>query len=154
MNASRSARPIRIVYTLALAGATFNHARAVLAHGLAWDYGGLPAYVTHFWTALTFLDPLALLLLWLAPRAGLALTAAIIVCDVLVNAGVGTASGRRMASTGRRSQPSACSWCSSWARCGRCGAHMPWPVGIDEFLTTMQVLCSVFRNPFLVHTPC
>jgi hypothetical protein len=90
---ARLVRWTRALYTLALLGATWNHARIVLAHGLGWDYGGLPAFVTHFWTALTFLDPLAVLLLWLAPRAGLAATAAIIVVDVVVNAGVGLAYG-------------------------------------------------------------
>jgi hypothetical protein len=85
----RPATVLRAIYTLALLGATFNHARIVLAHGLDWDYGGLPGFVTRFWTALTFLDPLAVLLLWLAPRAGLAATAAIMVADVLVNASVG-----------------------------------------------------------------
>jgi hypothetical protein len=85
----RPATVLRAIYTLALLGATFNHARIVFAHGLDWDYGGLPGFVTRFWTTLTFLDPLAVLLLWLAPRAGLAATAAIMVADVLVNASVG-----------------------------------------------------------------
>jgi hypothetical protein len=90
---ARLVRWVRGICTLALLGATFNHARIVLAHGLGWDYGGLPAFVTRFWTALTFLDPLAVLLLWLAPRAGLAATTAIIVVDVLVNGWVGLTYG-------------------------------------------------------------
>lgn len=49
----RFVRIVRGIYTLALLGATFNHARIVLAHGLDWDYGGLPGFVTRFWTALT-----------------------------------------------------------------------------------------------------
>ncbi len=38
-----------------------------------------------FWSLLTLLDPLAALLLFVRPRAGLALTVAIIVVDVLHN---------------------------------------------------------------------
>lgn len=38
-----------------------------------------------FWEALTFFDPLAALLLFLQPRAGIALTAAIILVDVAHN---------------------------------------------------------------------
>ena len=38
-----------------------------------------------FWGALTVLDPLAALLLWVRPRWGLALTLGIIACDVLHN---------------------------------------------------------------------
>jgi len=93
--ALRGKRPARLVhvaraiYTLALLGATFNHARIVLAHGLAWDYGGVPSFVSGFWSALTFVDPLAVVLLWAAPRAGLAATAAIIVADVVINVWVG-----------------------------------------------------------------
>jgi hypothetical protein len=80
---------IRSLYALCLAGAARNHALIVLEHGWAWDYGGVAPFVAAFWTALTVLDPLAIVLLWLRPRAGLALTAAIIVSDVLINTGVG-----------------------------------------------------------------
>lgn len=76
---------IRLIYALCLAGATFNHTRIVLQYGLNWDYGGLPAFVCTFWTALTFLDPIAILFLLAKPRLGVALTAAIIVADVAVN---------------------------------------------------------------------
>jgi len=85
--------PIRLVYAVCLAGATYNHARIVAVHGLAWDYGGLPGFVCVFWTALTFIDALGVVLLMTLPMPGLALTAAIIVCDVLVNAWVGLAYG-------------------------------------------------------------
>jgi len=85
--------PIRLVYAVCLAGATYNHARIVAVHGLAWDYGGLPGFVCVFWTALTFIDALGVVLLMTLPMPGLALTAAIIVCDVLVNAWVGMAYG-------------------------------------------------------------
>lgn len=80
---------IRLVYTLCLAGATYNHARIVLEHGVLWDYGGLPLFVSTFWTALTFIDALAVVLLLARPRHGLVLTVAIIVSDVAVNSWVG-----------------------------------------------------------------
>jgi len=80
---------IRLIYAICLAGASFNHARIVAAHGLDWDYGGLPMFVCVFWTALTFVDALAVILLMTKPILGLGLTTAIIVCDVLINAWVG-----------------------------------------------------------------
>ncbi|OYO27988.1 hypothetical protein CD932_23070 [Janthinobacterium sp. PC23-8] len=84
---------IRLVYALCLSGATLNHARSVLEHGLAWDYGGVPPFVSAFWTALTFIDALAVLLLFARPRAGLLLTVAIMVADVAVNGWVGMTYG-------------------------------------------------------------
>jgi hypothetical protein len=79
---------IRAFFALCLLGATFNHARAIATHGLLWDYGyGSDAMLASkiFWASLTLLDPLAVLLLFVRPRVGLALTVAIIVCDVLHN---------------------------------------------------------------------
>ena len=76
-------RLIRIVYALCLAGATINHLRAVLARGFLPDELPLPTGI--YWSALTFLDPLAVLLLFVRPRAGVVLTAAIIVSDVVHN---------------------------------------------------------------------
>ncbi|WP_221401574.1 hypothetical protein [Paraburkholderia sp. WP4_3_2] len=84
----RRALVIRAFFALWLLAATFNHARAIAAHGLLWDYGygsDIVFVSKLFWAALTLLDPLAALLLFVRPRAGLALTVAIIVCDVLHN---------------------------------------------------------------------
>lgn len=80
---------IRLIYAICLASASFNHARIVAAHGLDWNYGGLPVFVCVFWTALTFVDALAVILLIIKPILGLGLTTAIIVCDVVINAWVG-----------------------------------------------------------------
>jgi hypothetical protein len=77
---------IRTTYCLCLGGAAFNHARTLFEHGLRYDYGGVPLFYRVFWTGLTFFDPLAIVLLLAFPRAGLALTLAIIVADVAVNA--------------------------------------------------------------------
>jgi hypothetical protein len=81
-----------------LRGAAWNHARIVFERGLWWDYGGVRPCVAAFWTSLTFLDSLAVLLLFARPRAGLALTTLIIVSDVLVNAWVGLTYGFDLAS--------------------------------------------------------
>ena len=71
---------IRIVYALCLAGATVNHLRAVLDRG--WFPAQLPPATALYWSSLTFLDPLAAVLLFVRPRVGIALTAAIIVSNV------------------------------------------------------------------------
>ncbi|MBV6323160.1 hypothetical protein [Duganella violaceipulchra] len=84
---------IRLVYVICLTGATYNHASIVAAHGLNWDYGGLPVFVCVFWTALTFIDALAVILLITKPLVGLSLAAAIIVCDVIINSWVGATYG-------------------------------------------------------------
>jgi hypothetical protein len=85
-------------YAICLAGASFNHARIVAAHGLNWNYGGLPVFVCVFWTALTFVDALAVILLMTTPLLGLGLATAIIVCDVVINAWVGMRYGFDVAS--------------------------------------------------------
>ncbi|GAA5231101.1 hypothetical protein GCM10025794_35700 [Massilia kyonggiensis] len=92
------AAAIRVLYAACLAGAAWNHARIVFEHGIAWDYGGVPPFVAAFWTSLTFFDALAVVLLLARPRAGVALTALIIVCDVIVNTYVGLAYGFDVAS--------------------------------------------------------
>jgi hypothetical protein len=74
---------IRTIYALCLVGATVNHVRAVLARG--WLPEHLPPATALYWSSLTFLDPLAAVLLFLRPRIGVALTAAIIVSDVAHN---------------------------------------------------------------------
>lgn len=74
---------IRTVYALCLAGATVNHVRAVLARG--WLPEALPAATALYWDSLTFLDPIAAVLLFVRPKAGIALTILIIASDVAHN---------------------------------------------------------------------
>jgi hypothetical protein len=84
----RASIVIRTLFGLCLLAATFNHARAILQHGLLWDYGlgnKLAVASKVFWGALTILDPLAVLLLIAKPRAGIWLTVGIIVSDVMHN---------------------------------------------------------------------
>jgi hypothetical protein len=63
-----------------------THAATIWQHGLFWDYGGAVPQITRaYWTSLTFLDPLAAILLFAYPRIGLIATLAIISTDVLHN---------------------------------------------------------------------
>jgi len=86
---------LRVAYALCLLGATFNHATTIIAHGLFWDYGGLPWPSAAFWTTLTFADPTAALLLFLLPRLGLITTAVIIASDVVHNCWITLYEGAR-----------------------------------------------------------
>lgn len=79
----RSGFLIRIVYSLCLAGAAVNHVRAVFARG--WLPEHLERATALYWASLTFLDPLAVVLLFVRPRIGISLTGAIIVTDVAHN---------------------------------------------------------------------
>ncbi|MFK3889651.1 hypothetical protein [Sphingomonas sp. NPDC079357] len=76
---------LRTIYALCLLGATYNHWVVIARYGLLWDYDGLPMASAIFWTSLAFLDPAAVVLLFLRPRAGVAATIAIIVVDVVHN---------------------------------------------------------------------
>ena len=85
MKGQRASLVIRSLWALCMLGAGFNHARILLRHGLWWDYGGVGWPSAAYWTSLTFLDPLAALLLFVRPKAGVALTAAIIASNVVHN---------------------------------------------------------------------
>ncbi|WP_291426253.1 hypothetical protein [Deinococcus sp.] len=96
-------RVLRLVYVLALAGATFNHSRELWQGGwLPYDYA--PLWTNIFWTALTFLDPLAI---WLLLRqksakagpAGVWLTLGIMLLDVAVNLNFGLQHGHSLSSS-------------------------------------------------------
>jgi len=76
---------LRGIYAACLLVATCTHALPLLQHGLSWTYGGADPLTAMFWAALAFADPLAAVLLFVWPRAGLVLTTAIIVLDVLDN---------------------------------------------------------------------
>ena len=89
---------IRFIYAVCLAGASYNNTRIVVAHGLTWNYGGLPVFVCAFWTALTFIDAFAVILLFTKPILGLGLTITIIVSDVVINFWVGLTYGFDIAS--------------------------------------------------------
>ena len=88
MSVSRRSLWLRMIYALCLLGAAYNHVLVVAEYDWGWDYGGLPVLVTSFWTALTLIDPLAIVLLFMRPKAGVILTLAIIVVDVTINSWV------------------------------------------------------------------
>lgn len=87
---------LRIIYAICLLGATCIHVAVLLQHGVLWDYCGAHLLTRIYWTSLTFLDPLAALLLFARPHVGVALTVAIITSDVLHNTLVGGPSRNAM----------------------------------------------------------
>jgi hypothetical protein len=82
---TQSAFVLRSIYALCLLAGASTHVWTVITYGLFWDYGGALLFTQVYWTSLTVLDPLAVALLFLKPRAGLLLTLAIIVSDVVHN---------------------------------------------------------------------
>ena len=85
MSTDRRRLLLRTIYAACLLGATYNHAAILLSHGLLWNYGGLPVASAAFLTALTVIDPAAIVLLFLRPNWGVIATAAIIIVDVIHN---------------------------------------------------------------------
>ncbi len=84
----RASIVIRTLFALCLLGATVNHGLAIVRHGWLWDYGlgiDVPLFSRLYWDTLTFVDPLAAILLFARPRAGVGLTVGVIVSDVLHN---------------------------------------------------------------------
>jgi uncharacterized membrane protein len=76
---------LRTIYATCLLAGMSTHAATAWRHGLLWDYGGVPQFTRVYWTSLTFLDPLAAILLLVCPRVGLIATLAIISSDVAHN---------------------------------------------------------------------
>ena len=88
MPATKVSFILRVVYAVCLIGATCVHVMTHMQYGpLLGELEGLgySAGTRVFWSALTLLDPLTVLLLFLRPRAGLALAGVIIVSDVIHN---------------------------------------------------------------------
>jgi hypothetical protein len=81
-------RAILLVYVCAFAVGTACHLLDI-ARGGWLPYRQYSAGLNAFWTSLTFLDPLAILLLIYRMRAGLCLALLIITVDILVNLTVG-----------------------------------------------------------------
>ena len=79
----RSVTVIFVVYTICFLVGTYTHAAGLVQRGfLALP---VPFAIGVFWDALTLLDPLAAVLLWWRPRAGIRLALAIMAADVCVN---------------------------------------------------------------------
>lgn len=79
---------VRSLWAVCLLIGGANHARILLQHGLAWDYGGVHAASAAYWTGLTVLDPLVALLLFLRPRPGIVATIVLIATNVAHNLAV------------------------------------------------------------------
>jgi hypothetical protein len=77
------AQPARLTWALCLAIGTCTHVAHLFSNG--WAPPALPLATSIFWDALTFLDPLAAVLLFVRPRVGLVATLAIMVADVAHN---------------------------------------------------------------------
>jgi hypothetical protein len=75
----------RIVYVLCLAAGTYTHASILVRHGWRWDYGGKPISTVLFWSALTLLDPLVAVLLFVRPRIGITALMLLMLSDVIHN---------------------------------------------------------------------
>ena len=76
---------VRSIWAACLLIGGANHARVLLEHGLFWDYGGVAWASAAYWSSLTLLDPLAAALLFVRPRAGIGVTVALIVTNVIHN---------------------------------------------------------------------
>lgn len=74
----------KIIWSLGFLIGTITHALDVHYNGwLPYDFRPLPWNI--YWTSLTFLDPLAALLVWVCERWGVWLGVAIMASNVLVN---------------------------------------------------------------------
>jgi hypothetical protein len=78
---------ILIIQAICMLMGTYTHVNWVVRYGFL--YPDVPLYSRLFWDSLTFLDPLAALLLFLRPRAGILLVLVIICVDVFHNAFAG-----------------------------------------------------------------
>ena len=77
-------RIAKIIWTVGFAIGTTTHLLDLLHGGwLPYDFRPLPWNI--YWTSLTFLDPLAALLVWLRERWGVVLGVTIMASNVLVN---------------------------------------------------------------------
>ena len=74
----------KAIWTLGFLIGTTTHTLDLINHGwLPYDFRPLPWNI--YWTSLTFLDPIAALLIWWRERWGVVLGTAIMASNVLVN---------------------------------------------------------------------
>lgn len=76
---------VRSIWAACLLLAGLNHARALLQHGLFWDYGGVSWASAAYWSSLTILDPVVAALLFARPKVGILSTVALVVTNVIHN---------------------------------------------------------------------
>ena len=73
------------VYSICFLAGTYTHIIDLVNHGFL--AAPVPVAIGVYWNALTLLDPLALVLLWWMPKAGIRLALAIMISDLCVNTG-------------------------------------------------------------------
>ena len=79
------AKIILIILCSGMLVGTVTHANWIFKNGfLSKDYDA-PLYAKLFWDSLTFIDPVAALLLLIKPKHGIWLAAIIMIADVLIN---------------------------------------------------------------------
>jgi hypothetical protein len=91
VSVSKRSLVLRTIYAACLVLATPIHVLFDVRYGpllAGLEPLGYPSVVRLYWAALTFLDPLGAVLLFVRPRAGLVLCTVIIVTDVLNNSWV------------------------------------------------------------------
>ena len=76
---------ILIIQSVAMLMGTSTHLSWVIKNGFLSEEYNAPLTSMIFWDSLTFLDPLAALLLFIKPKTGLVLTLIIIILDVVHN---------------------------------------------------------------------
>jgi len=82
--------PVRFIFAIYIFGFSYgtrNHVLDIMEDGFL-GYGYAPLPINIYWTALTFLDPLAILLLLFYPLAGIVLFVWIMITDIAVNSSV------------------------------------------------------------------
>ena len=82
------AAAIRNLYAAGLTVGAYSHLSSLVRHGWRWTYGGKPIGVVIFWSALAFVDPLLIAVLFVRPRLGTVLLALLMLADVVLNTGV------------------------------------------------------------------
>ena len=79
----KQVRLVFSVYSICFLAGTYTHSADIVRHGFLAS--PVPLAIGVYWNALTLLDPLAVLLLWRRPRAGIRLALAIMASDLGVN---------------------------------------------------------------------
>lgn len=82
-NYPATAKAVFVVYTVCFLVGTYTHVAGLVQRGfLAFP---VPLAIGIYWDALALLDPLAAVLLWWRPKAGIRLALAIMASDVCIN---------------------------------------------------------------------
>lgn len=78
-------KTIIVIYIISFLVATCTHIFDIISNGFM-PYDKFPTYLNIYWTCLTFLDPISIILLLINLHAGLVLYFIVILSDVIINA--------------------------------------------------------------------